>query len=154
VWAATGIWHGASWNFLFWGLYYGVLLVLEKMVWGKKLAQTPAFVQHIYTLFLVVIGWALFAVEDLGQLVPYLKGMFGLGGAGLADTASLYYLGSFFPMLVILTVASTPLAANLWKKLPKKGAQVVLPVLLMLGLLLSTAYLVDATYNPFLYFRF
>ena len=154
VWAATGIWHGASWNFLFWGLYYGVLLVLEKMVWGKKLAQTPAFVQHIYTLFLVVIGWALFAVEDLGQLVPYLKGMFGLGGAGLADSAALYYLGSFLPMLVILTVASTPLAANLWKKLPKKGAQVVLPVLLMLGLLLSTAYLVDATYNPFLYFRF
>jgi len=101
-----------------------------------------------------VIGWALFAVEDLGQLVPYLKGMFGLGGAGLADTAALYYLSSFLPMLVILTVASTPLAANLWKKLPQKGAQVVLPILLMLGLILSTAYLVDATYNPFLYFRF
>ena len=154
VWAATGIWHGASWNFLFWGLYYGVLLVFEKLVWGKALAKLPAAIQHIYTLFLVVIGWALFAIEDMGQLGMYLKAMFGLNGAGLADGKALYNLGSFLPMLIILAVASTPLASKLWKKLPTKGAQVILPVLLLLGLFFSTAYLVDATYNPFLYFRF
>ena len=154
VWAATGIWHGANWTFLLWGLYYGVLLVLEKMVWGKALAKLPALLQHVYTLFLVVVGWALFAVEDLGELGLYLKAMFGLNGAGLADNAALYDLASYLPMLVILALASTPLAAKLWRKLPNKAAQAVLPVLLLLGLLLSTAYLVDATYNPFLYFRF
>jgi len=154
VWAATGIWHGANWNFLFWGLYYGVLLVLEKMVWGKGLAKLPAVVQHIYTLFLVVIGWALFAIEDMGQLGQYLKCMFGFGGGALSSDKTLYYLTSYLPMLIILGLASTPLAANLWKRLPEKGAKVLLPVLMLIGLFLSTAYLVDATYNPFLYFRF
>ena len=95
VWAATGIWHGASWNFLFWGLYYGVLLVLEKMVWGKALARLPAALQHIYTLFLVVIGWALFAIEDMGQLGQYLKCMFGFGGLPAVSAATLYYLRSY-----------------------------------------------------------
>ena len=154
VWAATGIWHGANWTFLLWGLYYGVLLVLEKMVWGKALARLPAALQHIYTLFLVMVGWTLFAVEDLGELVLYLKAMFGLNGAGLSSTAALYDLTAYLPTLVILALASTPLAVTLWRKLPKKAAQVVFPILLLLGLLLSTAYLVDATYNPFLYFRF
>lgn len=154
VWGATGIWHGANWTFLLWGLYYGVLLILEKMVWGKGLARLPAFFQHCYTLILVVIGWALFAVEDLATLGIYLKGMFGLNGAGIYDRQALYYLGSFLPMLIILAIASTPVSATLWKKLSTKATQVLLPVLLLLGLLLSTAYLVDATYNPFLYFRF
>ena len=154
VWAATGIWHGANWTFLLWGLYYGVLLVLEKMVWGKALGKAPAAVQHIYTMVLVIVGWALFDLDTLGHLGVYLKGMFGLSGAGFADAKAVYYLGMYLPTLVILTLASTPLGAKLWHKLPERGAKLALPVALLLGLVLSTAYLVDATYNPFLYFRF
>ena len=154
VWAATGIWHGANWTFLLWGLYYGVLLVLEKLVWGKALAKAPAAVQHVYTMALVIVGWALFDLDTLGHLGIYLKGMFGLSGAGFADAKAVYYLGMYLPTLVILAVASTPLGAKLWNRLPEKTARLALPAALLLGLALSTAYLVDATYNPFLYFRF
>ena len=154
VWGLTGIWHGASWNFLFWGLYFGVLLVLEKVFLRKVLERAPAAVGHIYTLILVVISWAIFAVEDLGQLKGYLGAMFGFAGGGFINGAFWYYLRSFGPMLIILAVASTPLMARLWHKLPAKVWKVALPVLLLGGIALSTAYLVDASYNPFLYFRF
>ena len=154
VWAATGIWHGASWNFVLWGLYFFVFLMLEKLVWGRALARLPAAVQHVYTLFLVLVSWAIFAIEDFGQLVPYLKVMFGLGGVPLADGAFGYYLRSYLPLLVIAGVGSTPLLSKLWHKLPRKAAAVALPVLLTAGLMVCTGYVVDATYNPFLYFRF
>ena len=100
TWAATGIWHGASWNFLLWGLYFFLLLLLEKLLWGRALAKLPGGVQHIYTLVLVVISWAIFAIEDFGQLGGYLKVMFGLGGVPLADGAFFYYLRSFLPLMV------------------------------------------------------
>ena len=154
VWAATGIWHGANWTFLLWGLYYGVLLVLEKLVWGKGLEKLPAVLRHIYTMTLVILGWVLFDLDTLGQVGAYSKAMLGLSGAGLADGRALYQLASYLPTLAILAAASTPLAAELWKMLPERAAKTVLPVLLLLGLFFSTAYLVDATYNPFLYFRF
>ena len=153
VWAATGIWHGASWNFLIWGLYFAVLLILEKAFLGKLLQKLPAALQHLYTLFLVLVSWAIFAVEDFGHMGAYLKAMFGLGGGLTNDNVS-YYFSSFLPMLIIAAVASTPLAAKLWKRLPEKPRLALLPILLLAGLLFSTAYLVDATYNPFLYFRF
>ncbi len=154
VWAATGIWHGASWNFLIWGLYFAVLLILEKAFLGKLLQKLPAALQHLYTLFLVLVSWAIFAVEDFGQMGAYLKAMFGLAGGGLTNDNVSYYLLSFLPMLIIAAVASTPLAAKLWKRLPEKPRLALLPILLLAGLVFSTAYLVDATYNPFLYFRF
>jgi len=153
VWAATGIWHGASWNFLFWGLFYFVLLVFEKFWFHKVLDKAPRWVGHIYGLLLIIVGWTIFAVEDLGQLGGYLKAMFGFG-AGLLDTAFLYNLRNYLPLLIVAAVASTPLAKNLWHKLNIKVKQVALPVLIVLGLILATAYLVDGTYNPFLYFRF
>ena len=153
VWAATGIWHGASWNFLIWGLYFAVLLILEKAFLGKLLQKLPAALQHLYTLFLVLVSWAIFAVEDFGHMGAYLKAMFGLGGGLTNDNVS-YYFFSFLPMLIIAAVASTPLAAKLWKRLPEKPRLALLPILLLAGLVFSTAYLVDATYNPFLYFRF
>ncbi len=153
VWACTGIWHGASWNFLIWGLYYFVLLVIEKTFLLKRLEKLPAWIGHVYALFLIVVGWAIFAVEDFGQLGGYLKAMFGFG-AGLMDGDFLYHFVNYLPILAIACVASTPLAKNLWKKLPEKAWKVALPVALLLGLVLSTAYLVDGTYNPFLYFRF
>ena len=153
VWAATGIWHGASWNFLIWGLYFAVLLILEKAFLGKLLQKLPAALQHLYTLFLVLVSWTIFAVEDFGHMGAYLKAMFGLGGGLTNDNVS-YYFFSFLPMLIIAAVASTPLAAKLWKRLPEKPRLALLPILLLAGLVFSTAYLVDATYNPFLYFRF
>ncbi len=153
VWAATGIWHGASWNFLLWGLYYFVFLVAEKYVWGRALQRAPAWLGHLYGLFLVTVGWAIFAVEDLSALGAYLKALFGFG-AGAWDGTFLYYLRSFLPILVIACVAATPLGAALWRRIPERPKKVLLPVLLLAGLALSTAYLVDGTYNPFLYFRF
>lgn len=154
VWAATGIWHGASWNFLFWGLYFAALLILEKAFLGRVLQKLPAFLCHIYTLFLVLVSWAIFAVEDFAHLASYLKAMFGMAQGGLSNANVWYYFVSYLPMLVIAAVASTPLAVKVWNKLPERAARLVLPILLLAGLFFSTAYLVDATYNPFLYFRF
>ncbi len=154
VWAATGIWHGASWNFLLWGLYFAALLILEKAFLLKLLDKLPALLRHLYTLFLVAVSWAIFAVEDFSQLGAYLKAMFGLAGGGLTAPAAWYYFRSFLPVLLISAVASTPLAARLWRRLPERSMRLLLPVLLLAGLVFSTAYLVDATYNPFLYFRF
>ena len=154
VWAATGIWHGASWNFLFWGLFYFVLLVFEKFWFGKVLEKLPRWIGHVYGLLLIMVGWTIFAVEDLTQLGGYLKAMFGFGGNRLLDSAFLYNLRNYLPILIIAAIASTPLAKNLWHKLSSKAQKVLLPVLILLGLVLATAYLVDGTYNPFLYFRF
>ena len=154
VWAATGIWHGASWNFLLWGLYFGVLLMLEKLFLKRWIDRWPACFQHAYTLLLVAVSWAIFALEDFGQLGAYLAVMFGLAGRSLTDGAFFYYLRSYLPVLVLACLASTPLARRLWHRAPTRAVQAALPVLLLAGLLLSTAYLVDATYNPFLYFRF
>lgn len=154
VWAATGIWHGASWNFLLWGLYFAVMLIIEKTFLLKLLKKTPAVVQHVYTLFFLLVSWALFAVEDFGQMGVYLAAMFGSAGGGLADSAAGYCLRSYLPMLLVAVVASTPLAVRVWEKIPEKAVKIVLPILLLGGLTVCTAYLVDATYNPFLYFRF
>ena len=154
VWAATGIWHGASWNFLLWGLYFAALLILEKAVLLRVLEKLPRALQHLYAIFLAVVSWAIFAVEDLGHLGVYLKAMFGFAQGGLADGAFRYHLVSYLPVLMIAAVASTPLGVKLWKRLPERPVKLILPVLLLAGLTLSTAYLVDATYNPFLYFRF
>jgi alginate O-acetyltransferase complex protein AlgI len=153
VWAATGIWHGASWNFLIWGLYYFFWLVAEKLFLGKWLQKIPGWLSHLYGLLVVVVGWTIFAVEDFSQLGQYLRAMFGVGAAAL-DGAALYYLRGFLPMLVVGAVAAAPLAKTLWDKLPDKARRAALPILMAAGLVLSTAYLVDGTYNPFLYFRF
>ncbi|MCI9264657.1 MAG: MBOAT family protein [Oscillospiraceae bacterium] len=154
VWAATGIWHGASWNFLLWGLYYGVLLVVEKFFLNRFMEKWPGWLRHIYALFFIGIGWALFAVEDFSHLGPYLGAMFGFGRGGLSDGAFLYYLRSYLPMLVMAAAASTPLAKNLWDRLGQTSRKVLIPILALGGLVVCTCYLVDATYNPFLYFRF
>ena len=154
VWAATGIWHGASWNYLIWGMYFFALLMLEKFFLLKVLDRIPALVGHLYTLFFVLVSWAIFGLEDFGQMTAYLRVMFGLAGAPLADGALGYYLTSYLPILCVAAVASTPLAARLFHKLPGLPAKAVETALIVAGLVVCTAYLVDGTYNPFLYFRF
>ena len=152
VWLATGIWHGASWNFILWGLYFGVLLVLEKYVLRNVLAKTPAAIKRVYTLILVIVGWGLFAIEDLGRCGAYLKTCFG--GGALWSAANGYDLRSYFVTLVILAISSTTLGRTVWYRLPEKVQKAATPVLMLGSLLIGTAYLVSGSYNPFLYFRF
>ena len=154
VWAATGIWHGANWTFLFWGLYFFVLLMVEKFLLLKPLEKAPAIVGHVYTMFFVMVSWAIFAIEDLGHLGGYLKVMFGLGGVPLADGAFGYYLTGFLPILCAAALASTPLGAAVYRRLGIRAQQIVCIVLVAAGLVVCTAYLVAGTYNPFLYFNF
>ena len=154
VWALTGFWHGASWNYLVWGVYFALLLILEKALLSKPLSRTPAFVRHAYTLVLVAISWCIFAIEDTSRLLGYLSLMFGFSGAAFADTAFLHDLKSYGLLLIVLCVASTPLIKNLYGRIPDRIRAWTTPALMLCGLALSTAYLVDSTYNPFLYFRF
>ena len=152
VWLLTGIWHGAGWNFLLWGLYYALWMLAERLFLGKWLEKLPAALRHIYTLAVVLVGWGLFAIEDMGQLGSYLAVCFG--GGSLVDAFTLYQLWSYLPLLVILAFAATPVSGKLFRKLPERVQAVATPVLVLASLILCTASLVDASYNPFLYFRF
>ena len=154
VWAATGIWHGASWNYLLWGLYFFVLLMIEKFFLLNLLKKAPALVGHIYTLFFVLVSWAIFGLENFTQLTAYLKVMFGLGGVPLINGELGYYLSSYLPILCVAALASTPLGVSLYRRGSVRVQQVVCTVLVVAGLVVCTAYLVDGTYNPFLYWNF
>jgi len=154
VWAATGIWHGANWTFLFWGLYFFALLMLEKFFLLDRLQKAPAPVGHVYTMLLVMVSWAIFGIEDLAHLGGYLKVMFGLGGVPLIDGAFGYYLTSFLPIFSVAALASTPLGATFYRRLGAKAQQAACIVLVAAGLIVCTAYLVAGTYDPFLYFNF
>ncbi len=152
VWVLTGIWHGAGWNFLLWGLYYALWMLAERLFLGKWLERLPAVLRHVYTLVVVLVGWALFAIESMGHLGQYLLVCFG--GGRLWDAFTGYQLFSYLPMLVILAVSATPALRKLFFRLPEKVQDVLTPVLVLASLVLCTASLVDASYNPFLYFRF
>ena len=158
VWALTGIWHGASWNFLVWGLYFGILLIVEKLFLRKLLAKLPRFVTHIYTCFLVLISWVIFAFESLGDGFTYLKRMFDNPLA--CDEKALYLFLSYAILLLILVIGSTDIPAKLAANLRERfgssnwGYIIVSNLFLAAVLILSVAYIVDASYNPFLYFRF
>ena len=152
VWFCTGFWHGASWNFILWGLYFGLWIILERFVFQGLLSRTPVWVERVYTLLVVFVGWGIFAMEDLGVCGRYLAVCFG--GGPLWSAPDGYRLRSWALILLLLALGSTTLAADLWKKVPEQGRRVLAPVLMALGLIVSTAYLVDGSYNPFLYFRF
>lgn len=154
VWAATGLWHGASWNYLIWGLYFFVLLLLEKTVLKNVIEKMPGWCGHIYTMILVVISWAIFAIEDSSHLVLYLRVMFGIGAESFADTAFLYYLSNYLPVIIIAAVCSTPALAMLGERLPERQRKIAGILILCASLAVCTAYIVSSTYNPFLYFRF
>lgn len=154
VWGLTGLWHGAAYNFVLWGLYYGLLLILEKFVLKKFLDRLPSFVQHIYTLFIIIIGWGLFYFTDVGQLGEFMVDLFNFGN-GICGDQAFNLIMSNLPMLIIAAVASTPLAKMLYTRFEHRRFMWIPETLYCMGVLaVSTASLVNQSYNPFLYFRF
>ena len=153
VWMLTGIWHGASWNFMLWGLYYGILLLIEKLWLGKYL-KNPVL-SHAYVLLLTVFGFVLFHSATAGEAVAEIGRMLGLGGLPVWNVTSLYYLRSYVILLVLAFVGATPLPAAIGRKLQNsKAAAVLQPLFVAVMLVLVTGCLVDGSFNPFLYFRF
>ena len=151
VWFLTGFWHGASWNFILWGLYFASFLVLEKKIYGKYLNNTKVF-KYIYTIILVVISFVIFNSQSLNDIKIFLSSMFGLNNLPLINTETLYYIRSYLVLLIIAIIASTPSLKVIGNKLKK--LEFLEPVIYIGIIILVTAYLVDTSFNPFLYFRF
>lgn len=155
VWFLTGLWHGAAYNFILWGLYFGFLLILEKLFLSHFLKHLPKIVQHIYALFFILIGWAIFAIEDFSRMIFYLRSMFYLNKLPVINDLTIYYLRNNGVVFMILLLASTPLFKFLYLKYIKnRKVEWIMPFAMLLVFLLATASLVNASYNPFLYFRF
>ena len=159
VWMLTGLWHGAAWNFLFWGLYYGILLVLEKFVWGRKLERLPSAAKHIYSMVFVLIGWVFFFSPSLGYAFNYIGVMFGAGASAFADKQALFYVFTHWLLYLIAILGSSALGLNLLKQIiggfnSARIRKVAAGVVYISIFLISVAYLVTETFNPFLYFRF
>ncbi len=150
VWFLTGFWHGAGWNFILWGLFFAALMIIERSFLLKYLEKLPSFISRFYLLFVVTISWVLFAHDSLEQAISYLKVMFGIGTNSFINTPSLYAITNFYVLIIIGIVFATPLMNNLKARLNEW----VVFAFYVATLFLSTAYLVDATFNPFLYFRF
>lgn len=161
VWMLTGIWHGAGLNFLFWGLWFAAFLILEKMGFGRVLEAMPAFFSRLYTWLIVLLGWVCFSLETPGAILSYLGAMFGVNSTGVFDRQGLYLGREYLLLLLIAAVASTPFVMKLVRKLEnvrtgwslaiyRLGEKLIPPVLF----LASVAYVIAASYNPFLYFRF
>ncbi len=153
VWSLTGLWHGASWNFVAWGTYFGILLILEKYLIGKSIDKMPALLQHIYVMLIVIISWVFFSITDTAEMFHFLGAMFGIGAAGFADMTSLYFIRTSAILLIAAAVGSTPKPAHeinaLCEKYGRTGIVVVLTIFFV-----AVSYLVFGSYNPFLYFRF
>ena len=154
VWSLTGLWHGAAWNYVLWGLYYFVLLTAERLIGQARLARVPRVLRHFLTMALVIVGWVLFAIEDFGALGAYLFAMFSLSGGVLSAQAAVWVL-SYLPLMVAAAFASLPFAANFVRR-KNQSAPVRwgAPVYCLLLLAAGTAALAAQSYNPFLYFRF
>lgn len=159
VWFLTGFWHGANWNFVIWGLYFGVFLVLEKFILKNILNKLPSVIGHLYTLFFVLISFVIFNTNNITEFIEYIKGMFGVLNIPFLNSEAVYYLKSYGLMLIISAFGATPAAVKIIKnmKINKKGSFILNtlePLVLVALLLLITGYLVDGSFNPFLYFRF
>ena len=153
VWMLTGLWHGAAWNFVLWGLMFAVLLLIEK--WVPQLQQLPTILRRGYVLLAVVLSFVLFNAESLNQAVGDMAGMFGLAGVPLVTAETLYYLRSYAVLFVMGFVGATPIVRDTARRIGQTKAGAVLEIFLMIGLLLvCSAYLVDGSFSPFLYFRF
>jgi len=159
VWLLTGLWHGASWNFVLWGAFFGLVLMAEKLWVGNLLKKSGAVVQHIYVIFLVIISFVIFNGDGFMGAWHDISGLFGAGGLPLYNAESIYYLQSYGVLLTLCALGSVPLWKNLHEKISQtKGGQAAMAILEPLSvavlLVVITAYLVDGSFNPFLYFRF
>jgi alginate O-acetyltransferase complex protein AlgI len=159
VWILTGIWHGAAWKFLFWGFYYGVLLLFEKFIWGKSLARLSSLVRHIYTMVCILIGWVFFFSPDLSYAWNYLGVMFGPGASTFIDKQGLYYILTHWLLYFFAALGATPSGYSLIRRIigsfDNNRAKKTIAGLLYIGMfIISIAYMVTGGYRPFLYFRF
>ena len=159
VWALTGIWHGANWTFVIWGLMFGIMLIIEKLFLTKHLEKMPSILQRIYVLFTVMISFIIFNANSIGEAWNNIIGLFGANGENLINASTVYYLKSYLVVLVIAIIGSTPLLKNIIEKLKTKtNANKIInllePIAMASILIIVIAYLVDNSYNPFLYFRF
>ena len=154
VWFLTGLWHGASWNFILWGLYFGVVLMIEKLFILKVLKKAPAIISHIYSIIIILFGWVLFYFENLNEMGIFLARMFGSNGFMMSGDISVKII-SYIPLLIVSAITSTPLISKLYHKINSKPILYVIDNAgCVLALLLCTAALVSSDYNPFLYYKF
>lgn len=158
VWMLTGFWHGAAWNFIVWGLFFAILLIIEKL-WLLKPLKKSKVLSHIYVMFFVIISFVIFNAADMKEAFSYIGGMFGAGGIPFISEEWLYYLRSYGVVLIVAIIGATPLVKKLVLSVKKKSTgekimNIAEPIMLVALLLVITAYLVDGSFNPFLYFRF
>ncbi|GHU34042.1 alginate regulatory protein [Clostridia bacterium] len=157
VWLLTGFWHGAGWNFIAWGVFFGILLLIEKYLLKDKLEKIPAVCRHIYVMLIVMISWVFFDAPDFSSALNVIKQMFGAGVTGITGEDSLYYLRSYAVPLILAIIGSTPipkLAAEYLQKNKAKAMTIIEPAAVAVLLIAVTAFLVDGSFNPFIYFRF
>ncbi|WFA08031.1 MBOAT family O-acyltransferase [Tissierella sp. Yu-01] len=155
VWFLTGFWHGADWNFIIWGLFYGILLLIEKFLIGGLVGKLPNWVQHIYVMLIVMVGWVFFDAKNLLAAGDTLSRMFGIGSEILINAESLYYLRSYLFPLIIAIVGCTSLPKRIAAKLDNEKIMIIFePLYIAVLLVITTAFLVDGSFNPFIYFRF
>ena len=159
VWLLTGIWHGANWTFLIWGLLFGIILIIEKIWLNKFMEKLPSFIRRIYVLFIVMILFIIFNSDNMSVALTNIKGLFGMNGEAFVNDYTLHYLKSYLPVLIIALLGSTPFIKILIDKLRKNKyvnniINIIEPILIVVILVVVTSYLIDNSYNPFLYFRF
>ena len=155
VWLLTGLWHGAAWNFILWGLYFGILLILEKFFLNKYIEKIPKSLLRGYVLFIVMVSFIIFSANSIEQIVQNLGGLIGYNGISLISEESLYYFKSYFLILVVAIVSATPVATNIVKKEKlHKIVNLLEPIYLFVIFVISTSFIIDGSFNPFLYFRF
>ncbi len=153
VWFLTGFWHGAGWNYIIWGVFYAVILIAEKLLYGKFL-ENHRILSHIYVILITLISFTIFNRENMGDMISYFRLMFGLSGAPAITAETLYYIKNYAVIILVAAVGSTPVMKKLTDKIPEKARYILTPFFIVGVFLLSTAYLVDGSFNPFLYFRF
>ena len=153
VWFLTGFWHGAGWNYIIWGVFYAVILIAEKLLYGKLLEKHRIF-SHIYVILITLISFTIFNREDMSDMLSYFRLMFAMDGDPLITAETIYYLNNYAVIITIAAIGSTPFMKKLTDKLPEKARYVLTPLFIIGVFVLSTAYLADGSFNPFLYFRF
>ena len=159
VWLLTGIWHGANWTFLIWGLLFGIILIIEKLWLNKLMEKLPSFIRRIYVLFIVMILFIIFSSDNMSVALTNIKGLFDMNGEAFINDYTLHYLKSYLPVLIIALFGATPFIKILIDKLRKNKyinsiINILEPILIVVILVVVTSYLIDNSYNPFLYFRF